>query len=104
MWALNGLLLVALTEEALFGGNAQEALSCRFAEYRHSDPFSVGIAAALFGGVHVMGGLAYVLVTGLAEVRYGLAYRKGGLEGEVLAHSTVSVLHLTLFTHPMLAT
>ena len=104
LWALNSLLLVSLTEEALFRGYLQEALSRRLVEHPHGEALSIGVAAVLFGAVHVVGGLAYVVVTGLAGVGYGLAYRKGGLEGAVLAHTTLSVLHLTLFTYPMLAT
>jgi membrane protease YdiL (CAAX protease family) len=103
LWALNSVLLVSLTEEALFRGYFQEALSRRFAEHRHGELFAIGIAAVLFGAVHVMGGLAYVLVTGLAGVGYGLAYRKGGLEAAVMAHVTVSLLHFTLLTYPLLA-
>ena len=103
LWALNSLLMVSLVEEALFRGYIQEALSRRFRERRHGEAFAIGIAAALFGAVHVIGGLAYVLVTGLAGVGYGLAYRRGGLEAAMLAHFTLSMLHFTLLTYPMLA-
>lgn len=104
LWTLDVLLLVSLIEEALFRGYLQEGLSRRLAEHRHGEAVSIGIAAALFGAVHVVGGLLYVLFAGLAGVGYGLAYRQGGLVAAVLAHFTLNLLHFGLFTYPMLAT
>lgn len=104
LWALDVLLLVSLIEEALFRGYLQEGLSRRLAEHRHGEALSIGVAAALFGAVHAMGGLVYVLFAGLAGVGYGLAYRQGGLVAAVLAHFTLNLLHFGFFTYPMLAT
>ena len=103
LWAINNLLLVCLTEEALFRGYLQEELTRRFGERRHGQALAIGAAAALFGLAHVAGGLDYVLVAGLAGVGYGLAYRKGGLQAAVVAHFTLNLVHFSLFTYPMLA-
>lgn len=103
LWALNNLLLVCMTEEALFRGYLQEELSSRFQEVRHGDAIAIGVAAVLFGLAHAAGGAALVVVSGLAGVGYGLAYRVGGLQTAVLAHFGLNLAHFTLFTYPMLA-
>jgi membrane protease YdiL (CAAX protease family) len=103
LWALNNLLLVCLTEEALFRGYLQEELTRRFAELRGGEAVAIALAAALFGLAHMAGGLGYVLVAGLAGVGYGIAYRYGGLQASVLAHFGLNLVHFSLFTYPMLA-
>lgn len=103
LWALNNLLLVCLTEEALFRGYLQEGLTRRFSERAYGEALAVGIAAVLFGIAHAAGGVAYVIVAGLAGVGYGLAYRAGGLQAAILAHFGLNLSHFTLFTYPMLA-
>ena len=103
LWALNNLLLVCLTEEALFRGYVQEELHRRLGDRRHGEAFAIGVAATLFGLAHLAGGWGYVLVAGLAGVGYGIAYRYGGLQGSVMAHFSLNLIHFTLFTYPMLA-
>jgi membrane protease YdiL (CAAX protease family) len=103
LWAINNLLLVCLTEEALFRGYLQEGLTRRFADRRGGETFAIAIAAALFGVVHAGGGLGYVLVAALAGVGYGIAYRYGGLQASVMAHFGLNLVHFSLFTYPMLA-
>ena len=103
LWALNNLLLVCLTEEALFRGYLQEELHRRLGDRRHGEVFAISVAAALFGLAHLAGGWGYVLVAGLAGVGYGIAYRYGGLQASVMAHFSLNLMHFTLFTYPMLA-
>jgi len=103
LWALDNLLLVCLTEEALFRGYLQEELSRRLGEHRQGEAIAVGVAAALFGLAHLAGGWGYVLVAGLAGVGYGIAYHYGGLHASVMAHFSLNFVHFTLFTYPMLA-
>lgn len=101
LWLLNNLLLVTFAEEALFRGYVQGGLSRLLAGRRHGDLLALGISAALFGLAHGAGGLEWVVVAGIAGLGYGLAYRHGGLYAAMLAHFTLNVLHLFLFTYPM---
>src|SRR5690606_34048947 len=96
LWALDNLLLVCLTEEALFRGYLQEELSRRLGEHRQGEAIAVGVAAALFGLAHLAGGWSNVLVAGLAGVGYGVAYRQGGLHASVMAHFSLNFVHFTL--------
>jgi membrane protease YdiL (CAAX protease family) len=103
VWAVNNLLLVCLTEEALFRGYLQEGVTRWLAGRRYGEVVAIGAAAALFGLAHFAGGWGYVAVAGVAGVGYGLAYRQGGLQASVMAHFTLNLLHFSLFTYPMLA-
>jgi membrane protease YdiL (CAAX protease family) len=103
IWAINNLLLVCLTEEALFRGYLQEGVTRWLAGRRYGEAFAIGAAAALFGLAHLAGGWGYVLVAGVAGVGYGLAYRSGGLQASVMAHFGLNLVHFALFTYPMLS-
>lgn len=103
LWALNNLLLVALTEEAMFRGYLQQALQRRWSEVRHGPIYATFVAALAFGLVHAGGGWRWVLMATLAGLFYGWAYRKDGLLGAVLAHFGLNLIHFTAFTYPMLA-
>ncbi|UXI68357.1 CPBP family intramembrane glutamic endopeptidase [Tahibacter amnicola] len=103
LWMLNNLLLVCLTEEVLFRGYVQEGVE-RLAGGRSWAPWAgIAVSSLLFGITHLGGGWAYMGVTTLAGVGYGLAYRRAGLEGAVLAHATLNLVHFFLFAYPVLA-
>ncbi len=103
LWAINNLLIVCLTEEAVFRGYLQEGLKRRFGERRHGEALAIAGAATLFGLSHAAGGLGYVLLAGLAGVSYGVAYRQGGLHAAITAHFCLNLVHYGLFTYPRLA-
>src|SRR5690606_8235848 len=65
IWALNNLLLVALTEETLFRGYLQEAVHRQFGDRGYGEMLAIAVAAVLFGLAHAAGGAAYVLVAAL---------------------------------------
>lgn len=103
LWALNNLLLVALTEEAMFRGYLQESLQRRWQSQRWGAHAAIAVAALAFGLVHLGGGWRFALAATLAGLAYGWAYRKGGLAAAVLAHFGLNLVHFTLFTYPWLA-
>ncbi|MGX1174021.1 CPBP family intramembrane glutamic endopeptidase [Pseudomonas sp. R151218B TE3479] len=103
LWVLNNLLLVTLVEEALFRGYIQGGLSRRFKHLRQGDNLALLLASLLFGLVHAGAGWQWVLLSGLAGVGYGLAYRFGGLGAAIATHFLLNLLHFALFTYPMLA-
>ncbi|MFA5489597.1 MAG: CPBP family intramembrane glutamic endopeptidase [Candidimonas sp.] len=102
LWVLNNLLLVTLTEEALFRGYVQGGLSRLLRQYPYADVIALFAAAVLFGLVHVAGGWQWVLLGSVAGIGYGLAYRFGGLQAAMLAHFGLNATHFFLFTYPML--
>jgi len=103
LWVLNNLLLVTLVEEALFRGYIQGGLSRHFKHLAHGDNLALLLASLLFGLVHAGAGWEWVLLSGLAGIGYGLAYRFGGLSAAIATHFGLNLLHYALFTYPMLA-
>ena len=103
LWLLNNLLLVTLVEEALFRGYIQGGLSRRFKHLRHGDNLALLMASLVFGLVHAGAGWEWMLLSGLAGIGYGLAYRFGGLGAAIATHFGLNLLHFALFTYPMLA-
>ncbi|VVE55666.1 CPBP family intramembrane glutamic endopeptidase [Pandoraea sputorum] len=102
LWLLNNLLLVTLTEEALFRGYLQGGLRRLLGAHPYADMIALGIAAGLFGLAHVAGGWPWMVLGSAAGIGYGLAYRFGGLQAAVLAHFGLNVAHFFLLTYPML--
>jgi membrane protease YdiL (CAAX protease family) len=103
IWVANNLLLVTMVEEALFRGYIQGGLSRRFSLLPHGDNLALLLASLLFGLVHAGAGWQWVLLSGLAGIGYGLAYRFGGLGAAIATHFGLNLLHFALFTYPMLA-
>lgn len=102
LWLLNNLLLVTVTEEALFRGYVQGGLTRWLGKQRYGEAVALGAAALLFGLAHFSGGWQWMVLGSIAGVGYGLAYRHGGLPAAVIAHFGLNVLHVFLFSYPML--
>lgn len=97
---LGGQVLTLAMEEGFFRGFLQRHLG------RHLPvTASIVIAGVLFGLAHFAGGPAWIVGASIAGMGYGLAYHLAGarLEASMAAHLTVNVLHLSLFSYPMLA-
>jgi uncharacterized protein len=102
LFMLNNLLLVTVTEEALFRGYLQGGLSHLFKRFAHADVMALCIAAVVFGLAHFPGGWQWILMATVAGIGYGLAYRYGGLGAAILAHFGLNAAHFLFFTYPML--
>ncbi|ALE87640.1 CPBP family intramembrane glutamic endopeptidase [Pseudomonas versuta] len=103
IWVLNNLLLVTLVEEALFRGYIQGSLSRWFKQLPYGQTLALVIAALLFGLAHMAAGWHWVLLSGIAGLGYGLAWRFGGLSAAIATHFGLNLLHFVFFTYPMLA-
>ncbi|PYF78110.1 hypothetical protein DFP75_1131 [Marinomonas alcarazii] len=97
------LLFTCVAEEAFFRGFIQRGLS-NWLEGKLSLFVAPLITALLFGVAHIGGGVEYAVVAGVAGLGYGyLYYLTKRIEWSILCHFIVNILHLLLFTYPMLA-
>lgn len=101
------LLLTCVAEEAFFRGLLQRPLyqwlSLRGFSANQAAWSAIVVVSILFGLAHLAGGFAYALVATVASVGYGWAYQRSGrIEVAIVSHAALNVVHLTLFTYPML--
>lgn len=101
------LLLTCVAEEGFFRGVLQRPLYQWLSQRGFSDNqaawCAIVVVSILFGLAHLAGGFAYALVATVASVGYGWAYQRSGrIEVAIVAHAALNVVHLTLFTYPML--
>ncbi|WP_063124284.1 CPBP family intramembrane glutamic endopeptidase [Xanthomonas maliensis] len=103
LWALNNVLLVCFAEEVFFRGYLQGGLARLLAGRRGGDWMAIVAAALVFGVAHADQGPAMLLLSAIAGVGYGIAYRRAGLVGAIAAHAMLNVVHFLLLTYPALA-
>ena len=101
------LLLTCVAEEAFFRGLLQRPLGQWLSQRGFSDNqaawCAIVVVSIIFGLAHLAGGFAYALVATVASIGYGWAYQRSGrIEVAIVAHAALNVVHLTLFTYPML--
>ncbi|MDT4871696.1 CPBP intramembrane metalloprotease [compost metagenome] len=94
---------MTLVEESLFRGYIQGGLSRAFKHLPQGEHLALLLASLVFGLAHLGAGWQWVLLSGLAGIGYGLAYRFGGLGAAIATHFGLNLLHFGLFTYPMLA-
>jgi hypothetical protein len=102
LWALNNLLLVAFAEEALFRGFLQASLERWLGGRAGGAWIAIGLASLAFGIAHHAAGPPMIFFASVAGVAYGLTYRHGGLLASVWAHFGFNLVHILLFTYPLL--
>jgi uncharacterized protein len=101
------LLLTCVAEEAFFRGLLQRPLlnqlQLRDWSINKAAWCAILCVSLLFGLAHLAGGGAYALVATVASVGYGWAYQRSGrIEVAIVTHFALNLLHLSLFTYPML--
>ncbi|NBB13386.1 CPBP family intramembrane glutamic endopeptidase [Pseudomonas sp. SLFW] len=101
IWVLNNLLLVTMTEELIFRGYLQGGLSRLLARMPNAPTLALLISSLLFGVMHLGGGWQWMILTSIAGLGYGIAYRYGGLPAAVITHFGLNLAHFSLFTYPM---
>ena len=74
-----------------------------FKQLPYGQTLALVIAALLFGLAHMAAGWHWVLLSGIAGLGYGLAWRFGGLSAAIATHFGLNLLHFVFFTYPMLA-
>jgi len=98
LFALNNLLLTCIIEEVFFRGFIQQKLT------RLINPLTgLILTSLLFGIAHFSGGFNYMLVATLAGFLYGLVYlNTGKIWYAISLHFCFNMIHLALFTYPLL--
>jgi uncharacterized protein len=101
------LLLTCVAEEAFFRGLLQRPLVNQLQQHglamNTAAWFAIVTVSLIFGLAHLAGGLAYALVATVASIGYGWAYQRSGrIEVAIVTHFALNLLHLSLFTYPML--
>jgi len=98
LFALNNLLLTCVIEEVFFRGFIQNKLTSLF-----SPIVGLIVASLLFGIAHFAGGFSYVLVATMAGFLYGFVYlNTGKIWHAILIHFCLNMIHLYLFTYPLI--
>jgi membrane protease YdiL (CAAX protease family) len=103
LFAMHNLFFVCMAEEAFFRGMIQRPLMTAFKNTRWGNWVALLLASLLFGAVHFPGGLAYMGLATLAGLFYGYAFIKTNkIEGSIIAHFIVNMVHFIFFTYPAL--
>jgi membrane protease YdiL (CAAX protease family) len=104
VWIIRMLLSVCLVEEVFFRGYLQERLTEILRNFPHAVWIAWILSSCLFGLLHLSAGLPMFVMATLAGLGYGLAYLKTGrIESAIITHFLVNLVHIWLFSYPVLA-
>jgi membrane protease YdiL (CAAX protease family) len=96
--ALN--LVTVITEEIFFRGFLQNYLQ----EVFNRKYIALILANTIFACVHYQGGMAYMILSFIAGLFYGVAFLiTQRVTASIIVHFTVNLVHIMLFTYPSLA-
>lgn len=102
VWMLVNLFFTCTAEEVLFRKIIQGELEKRL-KIKCSGVIAIVISAVLFGGMHFMGGIQYILLATAAGLFYGhIFYKTKEIRSSVFLHFLLNTLHFLLFTYPAL--
>ncbi len=99
------LISACLAEEVFFRGFIQQKLYGLFKrESIVQKTVPLIITSILFGMAHFGGGIIYMIAASFAGLGYGLIYQvTKRIEYSILAHALFNIIHLLLFTYPLLS-
>lgn len=102
-WVPSNLFITSHAEEAFFRGVLLALAVRALGRFRHGTPIGLILVSAVFGVAHIAGGIAYVALSTIAGLGYGLVYlATGRLAWSIGLHFSLNLTHLLLFTYPML--
>ncbi|MFZ1640376.1 MAG: CPBP family intramembrane glutamic endopeptidase [Candidatus Contendobacter sp.] len=102
----DNLVFACVLEESFFRGIVQTALIRGFADrgWSQAAPLGIIVASLLFGGVHMGGGGAFMLLATVAGLGYGVAYYlTGRIHDAVAVHFAVNAVHILCLAAPPVA-
>jgi len=103
IWVLNNLLFVCMAEEVIFRGFVQAHLKKLLNEKTNFQTIHITITSLIFGLAHFKGGILYIILASICGWFYGYAYeRTNRILCAMLVHFGLNLIHLTLFTYPVL--
>lgn len=103
IWVLNNLLFVCMAEEVIFRGFVQTHLKNFLNEKTNVQTIHITITSLIFGLAHFKGGILYIILAFICGWFYGYTYeRTNRIFCAMLVHFGLNLIHLTLFTYPVL--
>jgi membrane protease YdiL (CAAX protease family) len=92
-----------MAEEVIFCGFVQTHLKKFLNEKTNFRTLHITITSLIFGLAHFKGGVLYVILASICGWFYGYAYeRTNRILCAMLVHFGLNLIHLTLFTYPVL--
>lgn len=105
IWVLNNLLFVCMAEEVIFRGFVQTYLKKFLNEKTNVQTIHITITSLIFGLAHFKGGILYIILASICGWFYGYTYeRTNRILCAILVHFGLNLIHLILFTYPVLCT
>lgn len=104
-WFLaSNLMITCVAEEAFFRGFLLEKMAGAMRRWRGGVAVATLVTSILFGLAHLGGGLLLALLATVAGLHYAAAYLMSKrVEGAILTHFALNVVHFLAFTYPALA-
>ncbi|MBS0620693.1 MAG: CPBP family intramembrane metalloprotease [Verrucomicrobia bacterium] len=104
-WAFANLFFVAIPEEAFFRGFVQREIYNWFGKTPLAGMGSILFTSLMFMLFHIpwVASVPFLCLVFVASVIYGMIYQlTNSIEGSILCHFGLNVVHLLLFTYPAL--
>lgn len=103
IWSIHNLLIVSVIEEIIFREWLQKQTTHVLSFLPGASWLGIFISSLVFGFFHLYGGWTYALLATVMSLHYGYALQKTNrLQGAILIHFGVNLIHFIGFTYPAL--